>query len=182
MIEPLKESGVDVIKVGIGPGSACTTRIKTGIGVPQFTAVMECVKEANNHGVMVMADGGITCPGDVSKGFGAGGDFIMIGGQFSGHDENPGDIVEENGVKYKSFYGMSSETAMKKHYGKMDNYRSSEGRTIKVKYKGRLENTVLNYLGGVRSTCTYINAAKIKNIPKCCTFVRVKNQLNTIFA
>ena len=183
MTEELILNGkVDIVKVGIGPGSACLTRTQTGVGMPQLSAIAECADAAHGVNGYIIGDGGITCPGDVSKGFGAGGDFIMIGGQFSGHDENPGDIVDENGVKYKSFYGMSSETAMKKHYGKMDNYRSSEGRTIKVKYKGRLEETVLNYLGGVRSTCTYINAAKIKNIPKCCTFVRVKNQLNTIFA
>ena len=106
----------------------------------------------------------------------------MIGGRFSGHDENPGDIIEENGNKYKLFYGMSSETAMNKHFGKMENYRSSEGRTVKIKYKGPLEYTVNDYLGGIRSTCTYINAGEIKNIPKCCTFVRVNRQLNTIYS
>ena len=106
----------------------------------------------------------------------------MMGGQFAGHDENPGSIVEEDGKKYKLFYGMSSDTAMKTHFGKMDKYRSSEGRTIKIKYKGKIEDTVLNFLGGVRSTCTYMNASSIKNMNKCCTFIRVNNQINTIFA
>ena len=106
----------------------------------------------------------------------------MMGGQFAGHDENPGDVVIENGEKFKLFYGMSSDTAMKNHYGKMASYRSSEGRTVKMKYKGPIENTVLDFLGGIRSTCTYVNAKRIKDLPKCCTFVRVNRQLNTIYA
>lgn len=173
---------VDIVKIGIGPGSACLTRTQTGVGMPQLSAIMECADAAHGVNGYIIGDGGITCPGDVSKGLGGGADFIMIGGQFSGHDENPGQIIEENGKQYKMFYGMSSETAMKTHFGKMDKYRSSEGRTVKIKYKGALENTVLNYLGGIRSTCTYVNAYKIKNIPKCCTFVKVNNQLNMIYA
>jgi GMP reductase len=173
---------VDIVKVGIGPGSACLTRSKTGIGMPQLSAIMECGDAAHGVNGYIIGDGGITCPGDVSKGFGGGADFIMIGGQFAGHDENPGEIIEENGRKFKLFYGMSSDTAMKTHYGKVANYRSSEGRTIKIKYKGSLENTVLDYLGGVRSTCTYINSKRIKDLPKCCTFLRVNRQLNTIYA
>lgn len=178
MIEPLKESGVDVIKVGIGPGSACTTRIKTGIGVPQFTAVMDCVKEANNHGVMVMADGGITCPGDVSKAFVAGAGFVMVGGEFAGHDETDGLIIEKDGKKYKEFYGMSSKKAMVTHSGKMDRYRSSEGREILIPYKGALETTVLDYLGGIRSTCTYVNASTLSELKNNNRFIRVNNQYN----
>lgn len=182
MAEELIINGkVDIVKVGIGPGSACLTRSQTGVGMPQLSAIAECADAAHGVNGHIIGDGGITCPGDVAKGFGAGADFIMIGGQFSGHDENPGDIIEENGNKFKLFYGMSSETAMKKHFGKMDNYRSSEGRTIKIKYKGSLDKTVEDYLGGLRSTCTYINAGEIKNIPKCCTFVRVNRQLNTIY-
>ena len=103
----------------------------------------------------------------------------MIGGQFAGHDENPGEIIVINNEKYKEFYGMSSELAMKKHYGKMANYRASEGRILKVPYRGPLEKTILDYLGGLRSTCAYINAHKIKHLPKCTTFVLVSNQLNT---
>ena len=172
----------DIVKVGIGPGSICLTKTKTGIGMPQLSAIMECSDAAHGVNGYIIGDGGITCPGDVSKGFGGGADFIMIGGQFAGHDENPGEIIEENGQKFKLFYGMSSDTAMKTHYGKVANYRSSEGRTIKIKYKGALENTILDYLGGIRSTCTYINSKRIKDLPKCCTFVRVNRQLNTIYA
>ena len=183
MVEELILSGnVDIVKVGIGPGSACTTRVKTGVGMPQLSAVIECADAAHGMDGHIISDGGITCPGDVSKAFGAGGDFVMIGGQFAGHDENPGQIIEEAGQKFKLFYGMSSDTAMNTHYGNVASYRSSEGRTVKLKYKGSLNDTVLDYLGGVRSTCTYINAKQVKNIPKCCTFVRVNRQLNTIYA
>jgi GMP reductase len=183
MTEELILNGmVDIVKVGIGPGSACTTRMKTGVGMPQLSAIIECSDAAHGVDGHIISDGGITCPGDVSKAFGAGGDFVMIGGQFAGHDENPGEIITENGEKYKLFYGMSSDTAMNTYYGKVASYRSSEGRTVKLKYKGELDNTVLDYLGGIRSTCTYINAKNLKNIPKCCTFVRVNRQLNTIYA
>ena len=183
MVEELILNGkVDVVKVGIGPGSACTTRLKTGVGMPQLSAVLECADAAHGVGGHIISDGGITCPGDMAKAFGAGADFVMVGGQFAGHDQNPGKVMEdENGNKYKSFYGMSSDKAQKKHFGKMNSYRSSEGRVLKVPYKGDLNNTVLDYLGGLRSTCTYINASTIKQIPKCTTFVRVSQQLNTVF-
>jgi len=173
---------VDIVKCGIGPGSACLTRTQTGVGIPQLSAIMECADAAHGVNGYIIGDGGITCPGDMSKAFCGGADFVMMGGQFAGHDENPGEIIEEAGKKYKLFYGMSSETAMNTHYGEMNKYRSSEGRTIQIKYKGKLEDTVLNYLGGVRSTCTYMNAQSIKNMGKCCTFVRVNRQLNTIYA
>ncbi|MEC8074076.1 MAG: GMP reductase [Pseudomonadota bacterium] len=183
MTEELIINGkVDIVKVGIGPGSACLTRLKTGVGMPQLSCIIECADAAHGAGGLIIADGGITCPGDMAKAFGGGADFVMVGGQFAGHDENPGEMVEENGEKFKLFYGMSSEHAMNKHYGKMEKYRSSEGRVIKIKYRGPLENTVLDYLGGLRSTCTYINATCIKHIPKCTTFVRVNNQLNLIYA
>jgi len=173
--------GVDVVKIGIGPGSACTTRLKTGVGMPQLSAVLECSDAAHGVGGHIISDGGITCPGDMSKAFGGGADFVMVGGQFAGHDENPGELEEKDGKKYKLFYGMSSEHAMKKHYGKMESYRSSEGRVIRVPYKGELKTTVQDYLGGLRSTCAYINAHSIKNIPKCTTFLTVGQQLNTHF-
>ena len=178
--------GVDIVKVGIGPGSACITRTQTGVGMPQLSAIIECADAAHGVNGYIIGDGGVTCPGDMAKAFCGGADFVMMGGQFAGHEENPGELIaEKNGKElemYKIFYGMSSDTAMKKHYGKMDKYRSSEGRTVKIKYKGKLENTVLNFLGGIRSTCTYINAKNIKNMSKCCTFVRVNRQLNTIYA
>ena len=173
--------GADIVKVGIGPGSACTTRMKTGVGMPQLSAVLECADAAHGVGGHIISDGGITCPGDMSKAFGGGADFVMVGGQFAGHDENPGEIIEENGKKMKHFYGMSSDKAQEKYYGKMEKYRSSEGRVLKIPYKGTLHDTVCDYLGGLRSTCTYINASCIKHMSKCTTFVQVNQQLNTKF-
>ena len=182
MVEELIINGkVDGVKIGIGPGSACLTRLKTGVGVPQLSAIIDCADAAHGCGGFIIGDGGITCPGDMAKAFGGGADFVMCGGVFAGHDENPGDIVEENGKKYKLFYGMSSKHAMEKHYGKMAQYRSSEGRCIKIKYKGAIETTVLDYLGGLRSTYTYINAPTIKQIAKCTTFIRVSQQVNNYF-
>jgi GMP reductase len=182
MAEALIINGkVDVVKIGIGPGSACLTRQKTGVGVPQLSAIMDCADAAHGVNGHIIGDGGITCPGDMSKAFGGGADFVMMGGQFAGHDENPGEVEEIDGKKFKVFYGMSSEHAMKKHYGQMAKYRSSEGRIIKIPYKGSLTNTVLDYLGGVRSTCAYINANTIKNMPKCTTFILASQQLNTHF-
>jgi len=180
MVEELiLEGQVDIVKIGIGPGAACTTRLKTGVGMPQLSAIMECADAA--HGVKghIIGDGGITCPGDMSKAFGGGADFVMVGSAFAGHDENPGDIVEKDGKKYKSFHGMSSQKAMETHYGKMAEYRSSEGRELLLKYKGGLDNTVKDYLGGLRSTCTYINAPTMKQMAKCTTFIQVSQQLNS---
>lgn len=182
MVEELILScGVDVVKVGIGPGSACTTRIKTGVGMPQLSAVLECADAAHGVGGHIISDGGITCPGDMAKAFGGGADFVMVGGQFAGHLQNPGDVIEENGKKFKTFHGMSSDKAQEKHFGKMEKYRSSEGRVLKIPFKGDLNGTVLDYLGGLRSTCTYVNAPTIKQIAKCTTFVKVFQQVNTIF-
>jgi GMP reductase len=184
MVEELIINGkVDGVKIGIGPGSACLTRLKTGVGVPQLSSIIECADAAHGCGGFIIGDGGITCPGDMSKAFGGGADFVMCGGVFSGHDENPGEVKEEelsNGdkKKFKYFYGMSSELAMNKHYGSMAKYRASEGRVIKVPYKGPLNNTILDYLGGIRSTCAYVNAHKIKHMSKCVTFVVVSQQLN----
>ena len=179
MVEELILNGVDIVKVGIGPGSACTTRLKTGVGVPQLSAVLECSDAAHGVGGKIIADGGISCPGDVSKAFGAGADFVMIGGQFAGHHESPGELVERNGIMYKEFHGMSSKKAMEKHYGKMNKYRASEGRELLIKYKGYLTDTIEDYLGGIRSTCTYIGAHNIKDMAKCTTFGLVSQQVNT---
>ena len=178
--ELILNGGVDVVKVGIGPGSACLTRMKTGVGMPQLSAIMECADAAHGVGGHIIGDGGITCPGDMAKAFGGGADFVMVGGAFSGHDENPGEIITNpDGSQSKLFYGMSSSHAMNKYYGGMNDYRASEGRTIRVPYRGPLEDTVIDYLGGLRSTCTYINASCIKHIPLCTTFVQVSQQLNT---
>jgi len=173
--------GVDIVKVGIGSSGVCTTRVQTGVGMPQLSAVIECSDAAHGLGGQIVSDGGITCAGDLGKAFGAGADFVMCGSLFAGHDESGGELIEENGKKYKIFYGMSSDTAMKKHYGGLEDYRSSEGRTVKVLYKGAIENTVKNILGGIRSTCTYIGARKLKDIPKCCTFLKVNRQINDFF-
>ena len=161
--------------------SVCTTRIQTGVGYPQLSAVIECADAAHGVGGYIMSDGGCTSAGDVAKAFGAGADFVMLGGMLAGHEESGGEIIEENGEKYKILYGMSSETAMNKYNGGVAEYRTSEGKTIKVKYKGAVEETVKSILGGIRSTCTYIGAKKIKDMPKCATFVRVTQQSNEIF-
>lgn len=182
MVEELLINGkVDIVKVGIGPGSACTTRMKTGVGMPQLSSVMECADAAHGVGGHIISDGGITCPGDMAKAFGGGADFVMMGGQFAGHDQNPGDVIMDGEKAYKTFYGMSSHKAQEMHYGKINNYRSSEGRVLKIPYKGDLNDTVNDYLGGLRSTCTYIGASTIKQVPKCTTFVCVSQQLNTVF-
>ena len=178
-VNDLLECGVDIVKVGIGGGSACTTRIQTGIGMPQFSCILKSceVKKKNTY---IISDGGITCPGDVAKCFGAGADFVMIGGEFAGHDENPGELIEHNNEKFKFFYGMSSSYAMKNNYSANNNtyYRSSEGREIKIKYKGKLDDTIQNYLGGLRSTCTYTNSLSIDELSNNCKFILVNNQYN----
>ncbi len=181
MTQELVLSGADIVKVGIGPGSVCTTRIQTGVGYPQLSAVMECADAAHGLGAHIIADGGCTCPGDVAKGFGAGADFVMLGGMLAGHKEGGGDIIEENGRKYIEFYGSSSEEANEKHYGGLANYRSSEGKKVKIQMKNSLDNTIRDILGGVRSSCTYVGASSLKQLSKCTTFVRVNNQYNDTF-
>ncbi len=181
MTQELVLSGADIVKVGIGPGSVCTTRIQTGVGYPQLSAVMECADAAHGLGAHIIADGGCTCPGDVAKGFGAGADFVMLGGMLAGHKEGGGDIIEENGSKYIEFYGSSSEEANEKHYGGLANYRSSEGKKVKIQMKNSLDSTIRDILGGVRSSCTYVGASSLKQLSKCTTFVRVNNQYNDTF-
>ena len=181
MTQELVLSGADIVKVGIGPGSVCTTRIQTGVGYPQLSAVIECADAAHGLGAHVIADGGCTCSGDVAKGFGGGADFVMLGGMLAGHDEGKGKIIKVNGSKYIEFYGSSSEVANKKHYGGLADYRSSEGRKVRVKYRGKINDTVLNILGGVRSSCTYVGAPSLKQLSKCTTFVRVSSQFNDTF-
>ena len=178
MTQELILRGADIVKVGIGPGSVCTTRIQTGVGYPQLSAIIECADAAHGLGAHIIGDGGCTCPGDVAKAFGAGADFVMLGGMLAGHDEGGGTV--EDG--YVTFYGMSSDTAMNKHNGGVAEYRSSEGRTVRVPYKGAVNKTVLDMLGGIRSTCTYVGAENLKNLSKCTTFVRVTQQFNGVFA
>ncbi|GIZ08688.1 GMP reductase [Flavobacterium sp. UMI-01] len=181
MVEELLLAGADIIKVGIGPGSVCTTRVKTGVGYPQLSAIIECADAAHGLGGHIISDGGCTTPGDVAKAFGAGADFVMLGGMLAGHDESGGEWIEVNGKPYKQFYGMSSTTAMNKHVGGVAEYRASEGKTVKVPYKGGVLHTILDILGGLRSTCTYVGASRLKELTKRTTFIRVSEQENKIF-
>ena len=205
MTQELILNGADIIKVGIGPGSVCTTRIQTGVGYPQLSAVMECADAAHGLGGHIVADGGCTSSGDIAKGFGGGSDFVMLGGMLAGHIEGGGEVIskiyETNEVNLKggnsfegrfyepvyeqklivNFYGMSSETANDKHFGGLKDYRASEGKEVSIPYKGNVATTIQSILGGVRSACTYIGAGKIKDLPKCTTFVRVNNTHNRIY-
>ena len=201
MTEQLILAGADIIKVGIGPGSVCTTRIQTGVGYPQLSAVIECADAAHGLGGHIIADGGCTCPGDVAKAFAAGADFVMLGGLLAGHNEGGGEIITkyykdgevtllcEDGKyqpvieekKFVQFYGMSSKTANDKHFGGLKTYRSSEGREVLVPYRGAVKDTLLDILGGIRSTCTYAGANQLKHLSKCTTFVRCTQQFNETF-
>ena len=142
---------------------------------------MECADAAHGLGGRIIADGGCTCPGDVAKAFGAGADYVMLGGMLAGHEESGGETITENGKMYKVFYGMSSDTAMGKYSGGVAEYRSSEGKTVKIPFRGPLTNTVQSILGGLRSTCTYVGARELRELPKCTTFVRVNNTHNRVF-
>jgi GMP reductase len=192
--------GADIVKVGIGPGSVCTTRIKTGVGYPQLSAVIECADAAHGLDGHVIADGGCTCSGDVAKAFAAGADFVMLGGMLAGHDEGGGEVItkhyssgeytrKDDGTylphfeqrHFVQFYGMSSKAANDKHFGGLKEYRSSEGREVLVPYRGAVETTVRDLLGGVRSSCTYVGAAKLKHLPKCATFVRCADTHNRTY-
>ncbi len=181
MVEELLLAGADIIKVGIGPGSVCTTRIKTGVGYPQLSAIIECADAAHGLGGQIISDGGCSTPGDVAKAFGAGADFVMLGGMLAGHDESGGELIEKNGEKVKLFYGMSSSTAMEKHSGGVAEYRASEGKTVTVPYRGKVEDTLQDILGGIRSTCTYVGASQLKELTKRTTFIRVAEQENQVY-
>ena len=204
MTEELILAGADIVKVGIGPGSVCTTRIQTGVGYPQLSAVIECADAAHGLGGHIIADGGCTCPGDVAKAFAGGADFVMLGGMLAGHDEGGGEVItkyyETNELVYEigshldkhtkkvetkqfvQFYGMSSDAANTKHFGGLKDYRSSEGREVLVPYRGPVGATVQDLLGGIRSTCTYAGALKLKQLSKCTTFVQCTQQFNAVYA
>jgi GMP reductase len=181
MTEQLILNGADIVKVGIGGGSVCTTRVQTGVGYPQLSAVLECADAAHGLGGHIMADGGCVCAGDIAKAFCAGADFVMLGGMLAGHTESAGQEEIVDGEKYKTFYGMSSDTAMNKYHGGVASYRSSEGKTVRVKHRGLVKHTIENILGGIRSACTYIGARNLKDMPKCATFIRVSQQSNEVF-
>jgi GMP reductase len=181
MTEELILSGADIVKVGIGPGSVCTTRKMTGVGYPQLSAVIECADAAHGLGGLICADGGCTTPGDVAKAFGGGADFVMLGGMFAGHDESGGELVEREGQQFKRFYGMSSKAAMERYAGGVAEYRAAEGKEVLVAYRGAVDNTVQEILGGVRSACTYVGARRLKELSKRTTFIRVAQQVNEVF-
>ena len=209
MTEELILSGADIVKVGIGPGSVCTTRIQTGVGYPQLSAVIECADAAHGLGGHIIADGGCNCPGDVAKAFAGGADFVMLGGMLAGHNEGGGDIVtkyyktgewvkEEQqaaqggpvSISWKDkidrkqfiqFYGMSSSSANKKHFGGLKDYRASEGRTVLVPFRGSVADTVQEILGGIRSACTYAGAKTLKQLSKCTTFIRCTQTHNNVY-
>ena len=201
MTEELILSGADIVKVGIGPGSVCTTRIQTGVGYPQLSAVIECADAAHGLGGHVIADGGCTCPGDVAKAFAGGADFVMLGGMLAGHDQGGGEVITkiyetdevtktDDGFydsvyeekQFVQFYGMSSNAANTKHFGGLKDYRSSEGREVLVPYRGDVAATVQDLLGGLRSTCTYAGALRLKHLMRCTTFVRCTQQFNGVYA
>ncbi|WP_413478577.1 GMP reductase [Vibrio hibernica] len=181
MVEELILAGADIVKVGIGPGSVCTTRVKTGVGYPQLSAIIECADAAHGLGGTIVGDGGCTCAGDVSKAFGGGADFVMLGGMLAGHEESGGERVEQDGKAFMKFYGMSSQSAMKKHSGGMAKYRAAEGKTVLIPFRGTVHDTINDILGGVRSTCTYVGAAKLKELTKRTTFIRVQEQENNVY-
>ena len=182
MTEALILAGADIVKVGIGPGSVCTTRKVAGVGYPQLSAIAECADAAHGLGGHVMADGGCNSPGDIAKAFAAGADFVMLGGMFAGHDESGGDLVKsDDGRMFKSFHGMSSSTAMERHYGEIAKHRAPEGKAVSVPYRGPLSKTVQSILGGVRSSCSYVGARRIKDLPKCTTFIRVTQTTNEVY-
>lgn len=174
MTEQLIIAGADIVKIGIGPGSVCTTRALTGVGYPQLSAIIECADAAHGLGGHIISDGGCVVAGDVGKAFAAGADFVMLGGMFAGHDECDGEVVDEK----MKFYGMSSYQAMSKYFGGMAEYRAAEGKEVWIDYRGSIVETVKKILGGLRSTCSYAGARRLKSLSKCTTFIRVTQQIN----
>tara|TARA_Y100000310_G_scaffold237105_1_gene240359 strand:- start:1645 stop:2679 length:1035 start_codon:yes stop_codon:yes gene_type:complete len=177
-------AGADIVKVGVGPGSVCTTRIKTGIGYPQLSAVIECADAAHGIGGHIIADGGCNSSGDIVKAFAAGADFVMIGGMLAGHDECDGELIfkDDNPDPIgMSFYGMASKTAMDRHGYANREYRGEEGKTVTIPYCGAVRDTVVDILSGVRSACTYVGAKRLKDLTKCATFVRVNSTHNRVY-
>jgi GMP reductase len=181
MTEELILSGADIVKVGIGPGSVCTTRKVTGVGYPQLSAIIECADAAHGLEGHICADGGCATVGDIAKAFGGGADFVMLGGMFAGHEESGGEIVERDGQKLMRFYGMSSKAAMERYSGGVAKYRAAEGREVLVPFRGPVADTVQEILGGVRSACTYVGARRLRELSKRTTFVRVAQQSNEVF-
>ena len=181
MTQELILAGADVVKCGIGPGSVCTTRKITGIGMPQLSCIFECSNVAHELEGFIVSDGGCTTPGCIAKAFAGDSDFVMLGGMIAGHEQSGGKLIDENGEKFKIFYGMSSKEAQDKHSGGLKNYRASEGKCVKIPYRGDINNTIKEILGGIRSTCTYIGAKKIEEMSGKTTFIKVNRTVNNIF-
>ena len=178
MTEALILAGADIVKVGIGPGSACMTRAMTGVGYPQLSSIIECADAAHGLSGLICADGGCRSPGDVAKAFGAGADFVMLGGMLAGHTESISEEEMKNLPKNDNtieYYGMSSEEAMNKYSGGVAKHRASEGRAVRIEYRGDVRDTVRDILGGIRSACTYVGASRLKELSKRTTFV-IKGQ------
>lgn len=173
MVQELLISGAaDIVKIGIGPGSVCTTRIKTAVGYPQLSAIIECADAAHGLRGHVCADGGCRTPGDVVKAFAAGADFVMLGSMLAGHDECEGEWVEQDGQPVgMKFYGMSSRTALDKYAGGRKDYRACEGKEVVVPHRGPVKETIQDITGGIRSACAYVGASRLKDLSKCTTFV-----------
>ncbi len=181
MTEELVLAGADIVKVGIGPGSVCTTRKMTGVGYPQLSAIIECADAAHGLEGHICADGGCTTPGDIAKALGGGADFVMLGGMLAGHDESGGERVLRDGKPFRRFYGMSSKAAMERHAGGVAKYRAAEGKEVWLPDRGPVAGTLQDILGGVRSACTYVGARRLRELSKRTTFVRVTQQLNEIY-
>ena len=184
MTSELILAGVDIVKVGVGPGSVCTTRIKTGIGYPQLSAVIECADAAHGVGGHIIADGGCNSSGDIVKAFAAGADFVMIGGMLAGHDECDSELIFEDDNPEPigmEFYGMASKTAMDRYGRSNREYRGEEGKSVTVPYRGAVRDTIVDILSGVRSACTYVGAKRLKDLTKCATFIRVNSTHNRIY-
>lgn len=196
MVQQLLECGADIVKIGIGGGSVCTTRVKTGCGVPQLSAIIDCADAAHGYGGLVCADGGCRTAGEIAKAFGAGADFVMIGGMLAGTDECEGEwdyetldtstnppqiLLEKKKKKLLRFYGMSSKNAQEKYNGGVAKHRTDEGKCVKIPYKGSAEGVILDIFGGLRSACTYVGAKRLKDLSKCTTFIRCTNTHNKVY-
>lgn len=169
MTQELLLMGADIVKVGIGPGSVCTTRIETGVGYPQLSAIIECADAAHGLGGLVCADGGCKTPGDVAKAFAAGADLVMLGGMLAGCTECTGKRFDG---KFE-FFGMASAEAQERFSNGVPTYGTAEGESITVPTQGSAGEVLKRITGGLRSTCAYVGAARLKDLPKCTTFIRV---------